>query len=176
MAPAAPARKTLSDPSERHAEQAVHALLSISGAIISLAGAVLAIGGYLSPINGSAFHMLLGLGLIVSGSLIARRHRAGAWTYMAVFGGTVIWSLGDVHHARTPLALLLVGPSILLAILVVLMPLLSRWSSRQTAVVFAALMIATISLGLSSRPHGRLASSTAAAAQFLDTGTKDTVQ
>ena len=159
---------------DRQFDRAARTALAISGALFSLVGIVLAIGGYLSP-EGSAFHMLAGIGLIVSGALVARRHRAGAWTYMLVFAGTVSWSLRNLEIGSS-LALRLLGPSLLLVMIGALMPLLFRWSRRQTVAVFVTLIVGTVGLGISSLPTGPLARQTAAVTQFLDSETKGVLQ
>ena len=153
--------------SGRHDDLAARALLAIAGFLLSLVGAMIALGGQLSP-NGSAFHVLAGCGLILSGILVAKRHRAGAWAYMAVFVVTVAWSLRNVQHGGTPLAMRLLGPTILLAMIGLLMPVLRGWHPRNTAIVFAALTTAMTGLGISSTAGGPLAGSTAALTQILD--------
>ena len=152
--------------SDRHYDRARRTVLSISGAMLSLLGLVLAAGGYLSS-NGSAFHIFVGLALIVSGALVARRRRAGAWTYMLVFAGTVSWSLTNIEVGSS-LALRLIGPSLMLVMLAVLMPLLCRWRPRQTIAVFTLLIAATVGLGIFSLPNGALARNTAAVTHFVD--------
>ena len=162
------------DVSPRHFDLAARSALAISGALFSLAGFVLVIGGYLAP-NGSSFHVLAGLGLIVSGVLVSRRRRAGAWTYMLVFAGTVSWSLRNIAVGSS-LAQRLIGPSLLLAMIAALMPLLYRWHPRQAAAVFTLLFGLTVGFGVSSLPNGPLAHQTAAVTQFLDTETKGLLQ
>jgi quinoprotein glucose dehydrogenase len=160
---------------DHHVDRAGRTALAIAGALFSLVGLILAIGGYLSPTNGSAFQMLTGLGLIVSGTLVARRHRAGAWAYMLVFAGTVSWSLRNIE-AGSSLAGRLVGPTLLLVMMAVLMPLLCGWRARRTLTVFILLIAGTIGLGISSLPNGPLEHRTAAVTQFLDAETKGALQ
>jgi len=165
-------RRTRSD---RHIDRAGRTALAIAGALFSLVGLVLAIGGYLSPINGSPFQMLAGLGLVVSGALVSRRHRAGAWIYMLVFTGTVSWSLSNIEIGSS-LARRLIGPTLLLIMMAVLMPLLCGWRTRQTLTVFILLIAGTIGLGISSLPDGPLEHQTAAVTHFLDAETKGILQ
>lgn len=160
--------------SNRHYEQAARTALAVSGAMTSLLGLALATGGYLSA-NGSAFHMLTGLALIVTGGLVAKRNRAGAWTYVAAFAATVTWSLRNIESGSS-LALRMVGPALLLIVIAVLMPILCQWRPRQAAIAFASLALATFGIGLSSTPHGPLARQTAAVIHFLDAETKGVVQ
>lgn len=155
---------------DRHDDRSARAALAISGALFTVIGAVLAIGGYLSA-DGSAFPMLAGLGLIVSGALLARRHWVGAATYMLVFAGTVTWSLRNIELGSS-LAMRLSGPLLLLVMISALMPLLFGWRPRQAIGVFAAIAVATVGLGVASLPNGPLASHTAAVTTFLDAQTK----
>ena len=159
---------------DRHYDQAVQTVLAIAGALLSLVGAVLVIGGYLS-FNGSAFHIFAGLGLILSGALVSRRHSAGAWTYMLVFAATVSWSLRNVEDGSI-LALRLIGPSLLLVVIAVLMPVLCRWQPRHTIAVFTILIAATVGFSILSLPNGPLAHQTAAVSQFVDAQTKGVLQ
>jgi len=173
-APAAKSVNYRQKVSDRHFDRAARTALAISGALFSLIGFVLALGGYLSP-DGSAFDVLAGLGLIVSGALVSRRHRAGAWTYMLVFAGTVSWSLRNMEHGSS-LAQRLVGPSLLLVMIAAIMPLLGRWRPRQAIAAFALLTGLTVGLGISSLPNGPLAHQTAAVTRFLDAETKGILQ
>jgi len=172
LAKASEYRRTTSD---RHIDRAGRTALAIAGALFSLVGLVLAVGGYLSPINGSPFQMLAGIGLIVSGALIARRHRAGAWIYILVFAGTVSWSLSNIESGSS-LAGRLIGPTLLLIMMAVLMPLLCGWRTGQTLTVFILLIAGTIVFGISSLPNGPLGHQTAAVTQFLDAETKGILQ
>jgi len=87
---------------------AARAALAVSGVLISLVGFVLAVGGDLS-LEGSALDVLAGLGLIVSGSLLAAKHRRGAWACALAFAGVVSWSLRNI--AIAPGAARLIGRS-----------------------------------------------------------------
>jgi quinoprotein glucose dehydrogenase len=158
---------------DRHYDQAARTVLAMAGALISLIGAALAIGGYLS-LNGSAFHMFVGMGLVVTGTLVAKRHRAGACTYLVVFCGTLAWSLRNVA-VGSGLAQRLAGPMLLLVMMAVLLPLLG-WRLRQTVVLFGLLVAGTVGLGILSLPNGPLGPHTAAVTQFLDAETKGVLQ
>jgi quinoprotein glucose dehydrogenase len=161
--------------SDRTVDQAARVLLAIAGALSSLVGFVLAVGGYLSPQEGSVFYVFAGVGLMVSGAMVARRHRAGAWTYMVVFAGALSWSLRYLDTGSS-LALRLLGPLVLLVMMAVLMPVLFRWSPRSTIAVFALLIAGTVAIGIASLPNGPLAHQTAAVVQFLDAETKGVLQ
>ena len=159
---------------DRHYDRAAKTVLASAGALFSLVGLVLVIGGYLS-FNGSAFHIFAGLGLILSGALLSRRHPAGAWTYMLVFAATVSWSLHNIEDGSI-LALRLIGPSLLILVMAVLMPVLCSWRARRTIAVFTLLIAGMVGLGISSLPNGPLADETAAVNQFLDAKAKGVLQ
>lgn len=151
------------------------ALLAIAGSLLSLAGAVLALGGYLSPLRGSAFYMFVGVALIVSGVLLAKRNRVGAWAHLVVFATTVSWSLRNLEDGSS-LLFRLIGPAAILALLALIMPVLGHWRPRRAVVAFAFIMGGTIAIGAASRRGEPLASATSAVVQFLDAQTKGVVQ
>ena len=161
---------------QRHHAQAVRMVLGMGGTLFVLLGAVLVIGGLFFKTNGAPFYLLAGLGLIVSGLLIAARLRAGAWTLLAVFAGTLSWSLRNIAGGGSSLAERLVGPSILLAMIALLLPLLDRWRARQAAAAFVILWGATIALGMSASPPRPLARPVATITQFLDLHIKGAVK
>ena len=157
--------------SARQFEVAARTILGFSGAFLSIAGIALTAGGLMSPFDGSAFYAVTGLGLTISGSLIAKRHRAGAWTYLAVFAITVSWSLRNVDQGPS-LEHRLLGPIILLAMLAALMPVLSKWRPLRAALVFCVLVLATVTLGFSSSGSGPLAKPAATVTRFIDSEAK----
>ena len=163
------------DPSPRHYALAVRTALGTSGAMISLAGIALLAGGLVSRSDSSAFYAFTGAGLIISGFLISRRNRAGAWSYAAVFAATVTWSLRNVDYGSS-LTIRLLGPGILLANLALLMPMLFKWRPRRTAIIFCAVLLGTVALGVSSTRTGPLARHTAALTDFVDSHAKGVVQ
>jgi quinate dehydrogenase (quinone) len=146
------------------------AALAISGFMLSTVGALVTIGGYVSPLSGSAFHMLIGVALILSGMLVARCHRAGAWICVAVFAGTVSWSLRD--PGSSSLLFRLVGPASLLAVLALLMPVLCRCRPRQAVMAFVLAMVGVAALGDAAvaPPAGTTGT------QFLESGTDGVTQ
>jgi glucose dehydrogenase len=163
------------DSSAVHDSHARRALLAIAGSLLSLAGAVLALGGYLSPLRGSAFHMFIGVALIVSGVLLAKRNRAGAWAHLVVFATTVSWSLRNLEDGSS-LLFRLIGPAAILAVLALLMPVLGNWRPRRAVVAFVFIMVGTIAIGAASRTGEPLAFATSAVVQFLDALTKGVPQ
>ena len=132
----------------RHYFEAARLALAIAGSLIALMGAIVAIGASFSTSDASTFGILAGFGLIASGVLLAKRHIAGAWTYMAVFAGTLTWSLHAFPAGSASLPYRLVGPLIMLAMIAALMPALRRWGRARTIRVCAALMIGTVATGI----------------------------
>jgi len=159
------------DRSARQTDAAIRTVLGFCGALLSMAGVILTAGGLMSAFDGSAFYAFTGLGLTISGALIAKRNRAGAWTYLAVFAVAVSWSLRNIDQG-TSLGNRIVGPIILLAMLAALMPTLTKWRPRQAAIAFAVLALATLGIGVTSTAGGPLARQTAAVTQFLDSQAK----
>ena len=107
-------------------------MLAICGSLIALFGVVLAIIGAFSSLDSGSFLLFAGCGLILSGALLAKRHVAGAWTYMAVFAATLAWSLHDAGLGGSSVSYRIVGPIVMLVMLALLMPALRRWSRART--------------------------------------------
>jgi glucose dehydrogenase len=152
------------DTSKRHDARAASTLLVIAGNLMQLPGAVLATAGFAQHVP---YHALTGVGMILAGSLVAKRKRAGAWILLLVFVATLAWSLRNVGHGGTPLAWRLVGPTILLTMLALLMPVLRGWRARQTLIAFIGLQTGIIGIGLSSAGDGPLARPAAAVGELL---------
>lgn len=161
--------------SAEHKAAASRAVLAIAGALMSVLGVVLVAVSLFAPSDASAFWALTGAGLLVSGALLYRRNRIGAWTYVLVFAATVSWSLRNVGHGAS-LAHRMIGPAVMLAMLAALMPPLAKWSPLRSAIAFAAIMLVTIGIGVSSTANGPLARQTAAVTQFLDSQAKGVIQ
>jgi hypothetical protein len=68
--------------------RALGILLAILGVVLGFAGAYLLAIGYPSP-----YFMVIGVGIAISGVLIASGKRAGMYVYFATFGVIVVWSL-----------------------------------------------------------------------------------
>lgn len=152
--------------SEQQRAVATRALLTLSGGMILILGAVLAVGGLLVA-DYSTYYALAGSGLMLAGTLIAKRRRAGAWVFMAVFAITLAWSLRDLQDGSASLAMRLMGPTILLGMIAFVMPALRGWRARRTITAFAALLAGTIGVGISSVAGGPFARPTNALTQIL---------
>ena len=132
-------------------------ILILLGGLLGLVGLTLAIGGaYLVSLGGSAYYLIAGVALVVSGVLVARGRAAGAAVFALVFIGTLLWSLWEVGLAFWPLVPR-IGPFLVMAL--IMFALLSRLTAgRQrrfglagvgvTALCLLAGLVATFS------PHG----------------------
>jgi quinoprotein glucose dehydrogenase len=92
-------------------------LLSIGGAtgiLVALLGLVFVIGGIdLLRLGGSAYYLIAGVGLGLSGCLIATGRRQGFWAYAVVLIGTLVWALVEVGFDGWALMPRLLAPTIL---------------------------------------------------------------
>ncbi|MCJ8159147.1 hypothetical protein [Sphingomonas sp. LaA6.9] len=162
--------------SRQHWESAHRSILAICGSLIALLGVVLTCMSAISLDRGS-FFLFAGCGLILSGTLLAKRHVAGAWTYMAIFAATLAWSLQDAGLGSSSVTNRMLGPIIMLVILALLMPALRRWSRLRTVCVLAVLIIATVLVGsLFDGSDVPAADPVVAASQFHNAQTKGDLQ
>lgn len=161
----------------RHSDSGHRSLLAICGSLIALFGVVLTTMGALSSTDSGSFLQFTGCGLILSGALLAKRHVAGAWAYMAVFAATLAWSLHDAGLGGSPVSYRILGPIVMLVMLALLMPALGRWSRTRTVGVLSILIIATILVGdLSDGSIDPATDPALAASQFHNAQTKGVLQ
>lgn len=123
----------------------------ILGILIGLIGLVLAVGGaWLAALGGSFYYLVTGLAMILSGVLLILRRIAGAWLYVAIFVGTVIWAFAEVGTNGWALVPRVIAPLVLLIATFLVMPTLSasprRW--RLAALASAGVIALTIVLGV----------------------------
>jgi len=107
---------------------------SVLGGVLVLFGAVLLFGGiWLASIGGSLYYALTGGAIVVSGILIFRRSRLGAWLYAAIFALTVPWALWETGPDPWALVPRLVAHAILLALVALVSPFLILRTSWPVA-------------------------------------------
>ena len=76
-------------------------LTVITGWVLVVLGALLGAGGvWLAILGGSWAYIGLGVGLVITGILLARRRRAGLGVYAALLVATLIWALWEVGLDR----------------------------------------------------------------------------
>jgi quinate dehydrogenase (quinone) len=107
--------------------------LRIFGVLLILIGLPLIWGGVqLAGLGGSLYYLLAGLGLLVSGVLIARRQLAGVWIYGLLCAGTVMWAFWETGLDFWPLVPRLSGPLFLAMVLALLLPRFPAHRGRKT--------------------------------------------
>lgn len=161
----------------RHSVSGHQPLLAIGGSLIALFGVVLTAVGTFSSLNSGPFLQFAGCGLILSGGLLAWRHVAGAWTFMAVFAATLAWSLNNAELGGSSVPYRILGPIIMLVMLALLMPALRRWSRARTVCVLSVLITATVLVGgLSDVSDDPAAEPALAVSQFRNVQMKGVLQ
>ena len=124
--------------------------VAILGGFFTVAGGVLAL------IGGSPYYVIARLAMIASGALIGRGNPLGRWLFVAIWVGTLIWSLWEVGLDGLQLVPRLVAPTVLL-VLVLLTGWRSRsWRSHTRAAPAVAVAIVALGIGgpfLLAPPH-----------------------
>jgi len=115
----------------------------VLGIVILLIGVVLAIGGaWLVSLGGSLYYLAAGIGLAVSGLLLANRRAEGAWLYIGIFVATLAWAWWEVGANGWALVPRTVGPLVLLIGVLAISPqLYSRRSGTVAAIAAAACLV-----------------------------------
>ena len=152
--------------SERQQAAADQALLGVAGGLILVLGGVLTLSSLLLA-DRSTYCAIAGFSLIPAGVLIANRRRQGAWLFIATFAITLAWALRDVSAGGTPLAMRLLGPTLLLGMIALLMPALRGWRKGQTLTAFATLLAGTVGLGVAAVADWPVAAPATALVQLL---------
>lgn len=118
------------------------------GLVLLLIGAVLAVGGFkLLGLDGSPYYLTAGIGLLLSGLLIAVRRPLGVWLYVAVFVATVLWALWEVGLQGWPLVPRIVAPLVLLILVLLVFPTIGG-GRRATVGLWAALAVLVVGGGV----------------------------
>ena len=74
-----------------------YSVAGITGILLALLGLMMAgLGAKLVSLGGSAYYVIAGLGLAVTGVLILRHRREGLWMFGLVLAGTVLWAYAEV--------------------------------------------------------------------------------
>ncbi|HWU94053.1 MAG TPA: membrane-bound PQQ-dependent dehydrogenase, glucose/quinate/shikimate family, partial [Sphingomonas sp.] len=130
-------------PSRRHAIPVL-----LVGGLLALIGAVLIIGGiWLAAIGGSIYYLLAGFGLAASGVLLVRGRSLGAWLYAAIWLLTIIWALWEVGLNGWALIPRVVGPSVLLVLVLLILPIVEGWRWRTALGASAAFVLLLVISG-----------------------------
>ncbi|MGH8373668.1 MAG: PQQ-binding-like beta-propeller repeat protein, partial [Pseudomonas sp.] len=104
-------------------------LLAGLGVLIALIGLGLAGGGgYLIALGGSWYFLLMGLAMLASGLMIARRKPLGAWLYGVALVLTAIWAVWDAGLEYWPLVSRVLTFSVIGLVVALIYPTLVRAS------------------------------------------------
>jgi quinate dehydrogenase (quinone) len=102
------------------------------GVLIALIGLGLAGGGgYLISLGGSAYFLLMGLAMLVSGLMIARRKPQGAWLYGLALILTAIWAVWDAGFEYWPLVSRVLTFAVIGLVVALIYPTLVRASGAS---------------------------------------------
>lgn len=114
------------------------------GNLMIILGAVLAVGGaWLIALGGSLYYMPAGVGLVISGYLLARRRAEGAWLYLLLFLLTLVWAWWEVGADDWALVRRTLGPALLLISVTAIIPKLHgyRYGYESGATMAAGLFL-----------------------------------
>ncbi|WP_354090505.1 membrane-bound PQQ-dependent dehydrogenase, glucose/quinate/shikimate family [Brevundimonas faecalis] len=101
--------------------------MRLLGVVIALIGLTLTIGGgQLIMLGGSPYYLIVGLLMILSGGLLALLKATGAWLYILIFIGTVVWALWEAGLNGWALVPRVIAPLVLLILVVLSFPALKR--------------------------------------------------
>lgn len=107
-------------------------LLTGLGVLIALIGLGLAGGGgYLITLGGSWYFLLMGLAMLVSGLMIARRKPFGAWLYGVALILTAIWAVWDAGLEYWPLVSRVLTFAVIGLVVALIYPTLVRASGAS---------------------------------------------
>ena len=114
----------------------------IIGLVEALIALALLIGGiWLAALGGSAYYLLAGAAILVSGLLLMRGHMIGGWVYIAVFFLTLIWALWEVGTNGWALVPRVIAPLVLLVAVLFAMASLSTRPNRWKLAAGGAIIV-----------------------------------
>lgn len=106
-------------------------LIRIFAGVLGAAGLGLLGGGiYLLFLGGSAYYAIVGALFLVSGWLCWQGKISGVRLFLLVFVGTIIWAIWEVGFSFWPLVPRLVGPLVLAAVALMLVPKFPQCGGR----------------------------------------------
>ncbi|PVM87682.1 membrane-bound PQQ-dependent dehydrogenase, glucose/quinate/shikimate family [Caulobacter radicis] len=117
-------------------------LVRLLGSLLVLIGLVLGVGGaWLAVLGGSPYYVLAGIGLLIAGVLVARLKPAGAIVYFVIFALTVVWALWETGLDGWALVPRLVAPLVILLLVVLSLPVLTRRGSKPMLAGLTAFVV-----------------------------------
>ncbi|MFC7400047.1 membrane-bound PQQ-dependent dehydrogenase, glucose/quinate/shikimate family [Chelatococcus sp. GCM10030263] len=119
------------------------------GALLALIGIVLIAGGaWLVAVGGSAYYLVAGIGLLVSGALMISGRAVGAWLYILVFIATLLWAYWEVGLNGWALLPRVVGPAVLLFLVLAALPRLTGYRWPGILAAMAVLLVVLVGGGV----------------------------
>ena len=121
---------------------------AVLGFVLILLGLGLGVGGaWLLTLGGTWYYLAAGVGLLISGALIARRNSLGAWIYVLTWLVTVVWAYSEVGFDGWGLLPRDFGPTIVLVVVLLSLPAMRGhrfdWiGSRSSATAIALVAVA----------------------------------
>ncbi|MDF1609402.1 membrane-bound PQQ-dependent dehydrogenase, glucose/quinate/shikimate family [Hoeflea sp. YIM 152468] len=102
------------------------------GTLMALIGIVLGAGGiWLIALGGSWYYLIAGVGLVVSGMLLAAQTMAGLWVYLLTYIFTLVWAFWEVGTDWWAQVPRLVAPSVILVLVLICIPMLRHRSKTR---------------------------------------------
>ena len=149
-----------------------------TGVILVLVGAPIAYGGaVLIGLGGSAYYLPIGVGLVVSGLLLAWQRSSGVWLYAIIYVVTLLWAVAEVGFDFWPLAPRVIAPTVLaIPVLLCLATMTRSQGHARVGIVGAAtITLLLVAFGIAAMyPHsaiyGEPRSTTASARAAADAG------
>lgn len=122
---------------------------AVVAAVIAVFGLPIFAGGiWLTILGGSGYYVLAGAALLVTSYLLLKRSFMAIWLYLLLFGATIVWALWEAGldwWAQVPR---LIAPTVVLALILALIPLLDR-RGRARGEVIAAAFVSLAGIGTS---------------------------
>ncbi len=149
-----------------------------TGVILVLVGAPIAYGGaVLIGLGGSAYYLPIGVGLVVSGLLLAWQRSSGVWLYAIIYVVTLLWAVAEVGFDFWPLAPRVIAPTVLaIPVLLCLATMTRSQGHARVGIVGAAtITLLLVAFGIAAMyPHsaiyGEPRSTTASVGAAADAG------
>ena len=140
---------TLSDTDRRRRRGFGFWYSAILGAVVAIIGLLLAAGGaWLIALGGTWYYLVAGIGLIASGVFLMRAEALGVFIYIAVWLFTLVWAFWEVGTDWWAQVPRLVAPTVLLVLVLLVLPALSRRRSPQGRRASAGPVAAAVALAL----------------------------
>ena len=122
---------------------------TIVGLILTLIGLVLTGGGgWLAALGGSIYYLVTGVLMMASGVMMMRGRVAGAWLYVAIVAGTLLWAFVEVGGNAWALVPRIVAPIVLLIPVILVMPSFGRAPRRWMPAIGTSLGVVAATAAL----------------------------